>query len=271
MLLLDAVLFHIYINNQKFQNIDEVYSQLKLTGRQTWNKKTDLQHALKYISWGLNISLNIITIRRMKCPTTHLFRDQLIYLFNNPMVKLLRTCNYNSVNLLIYKKKIFSIHQKNIFPKLIDMPEQSEIRFRNVPVTSENILQIINNSLLVKFNLQINVYTSYTYLKNTSKTLGSNMIGQYNPDLGDSELKLNIFVSPTLEGDGIFIHQLDITNTYTKNSFFTNTHIQEGNKTLFPHAMETEKIHNNQHCVCAHKETQQFFAPKKYNHLGKEF
>jgi len=82
----------------------------------------------------------------------------------------------------------------------------------------------------------------------------SNFIGQYSPDLAEKENILNIFVTPNLEGDQIFMHQLNINHSIHSKStnVYTNRHLTEGQKFTFPSIKESDKTNNNLHCVCDH-------------------
>jgi hypothetical protein len=268
---LDGIVHLLYTSNQhKFQNCDDVMRLLNITPRITPNSKADPYSTIKFISWQINVSINIVGIRGIKCPT-HSHRNMFVYTFQNTCLKLLRKCDYPPINILIYKQKIYIINI-NLLPKLINIQDQKNINFRNKLITHDIVSQIIDNRLQVAFDFKINIYTSYAYLQKNSKSLVSNMIGQYLPDELENDYVLHIFISPSLDGDSFFMHQLDITTSvvFQEKSIFANTHLSEGNKISFPRKTDPDKSLNNLHCVCDHPKTEKFFPPPphKFKNLG---
>ena len=217
----------------------------------------------------MNVSVNFMSIRQVKLPC-HNYRNILVYNFHNPYIKLLRRGDYSPVNILFHNHHVYIVNDTTIFPKLIDVSEQTELTFKGKLVTRETVLQIVNDKLLVTFPFSINIYTSYTYMKSSSKCISNCMIGQYL--ISTDEPMLHIFITPTLMGDSFFMHKLDITNNinFQRESIFANPHLQEGNKTSFPHETQSDKTSNNTHCVCDHTKMERFFPPryKNYKTLG---
>ena len=178
-------------NPTRFQHYDDIIKIIHKTPRVTWNQSTNIDHALKYISWELNVSINIIAIRHIKC-STHSYRNIFVYKFQNTILKLLRKCEYPSVNILIHDHQLYVVNNLNIVPKLLNTPEQANIIFNNRTITPTILLQIINKTISIVFQFTINIYTSYTYLRENSKHISSNLIGQYVPDPINKENILHI-------------------------------------------------------------------------------
>jgi len=270
--LLDGIIYCLYTSHPtKFQSYDDIIKIIHKTPRVTWNEKTQLSHALKYISWELNMNINIVAIRHIKCPY-HSYRNILYYMFQNTCIKLLRQCDYAPINILFHDKKLYLINDLNIVPKLINTPDKQQITFEHRILTPTMILQILNKTLSVTFPFAINIYTSYTYLRENSKSVASNMIGQYLPDSLDSKNILHVFITPNLYGHQLFIVQLNIKdNSISYPNIYPNRHLTEGHKITFPSINESEKVGTNQECVCEHPQTEKFFPPRKYRSLGKKF
>jgi len=238
----------------------------------TWNDKTDLNHALKYISWELNLPLNLVGIRHMKC-SAHKYRNIMYYKFQNSCIKLLRQCEYAPVNILIHNTKLYVIKNLTILPKLINTPEKKQINFKNRILTPTHMLQIINKNLAITFPFSINIYTSYIYLRENSKNITSNMIGQYLPDVLDKENIVHIFITPNLRGNQLFMHQLNLSNNkiFHFSNIHSYRHLTEGQKITFPFIHESDKPGTNKECICEHKKVEKYFPPRKYKNLGKNF
>jgi hypothetical protein len=178
--------------------------------------------------------------------------------------------NVNSVNVIIYKTKYYLLHTQNIFPTLINLPTSTEITFKNILITTEKVKDILNphNNRNI-FPFSIKIYTSYSYLQNTSSHISNNMIGQYISSDNSSDDTLYIFVTPTLERNFFYIHKLDEMKNVPFNPIGL-FHIPKGvegnrvnhNQTKLPSTL------NQNFCVCQHEETNCFVPPKRYNHLG---
>jgi len=145
--------------------------------------------------------------------------------------------------------------------------------FKKRTITPTIVLQIINKTLTIKLPFNINIYTSYVYLREKSKLIASNMIGQYLAETVDKENILHIFITPNLSGEQLFMHQLDITNcsTFYPHSIFSNRHLTEGQKTHFQTMNDSDQMGSNLQCICEHPKTQEFFPPRKYKNLGNNF
>ena len=62
----DAILHHCWLNrvSTKLQSFQELIELMKITPRTTWNKKTNIVHILKYLTWTLNVNVNLLLLTR---------------------------------------------------------------------------------------------------------------------------------------------------------------------------------------------------------------
>lgn len=202
-----------------------------------------------------------------------MYRNIFVYYFQNSLGKLLRASKFQPVNLFLHKNNLYQINT-NIIPKLINLPENNQIIFQTKLITTQTVFNIIKNQFHDDFPFAINIYTSYTYIKHTSKSIENNMIGQYLPpsESVKNNVKLHLFITPNLNGDHLYMHKIEIENNKVlqKHSIFAHSHLKEGNKISLSHSTETEHITNNLHCICDHKDSERFFPPRKYNNLGNK-
>lgn len=266
----DSLLHQFWIKklNSSWTSIQDIINSIGLTPRTTWNTKINTLHAIKYLSWTLNININIIGIREQR--TYHNCKYLLYYKFQNSLLKIMRQpTNIDSINVIIYKKKYYLSQTQNIFPILIDLPTSTEITFRNKLITIEQVKDIMSpHTNRNNFPFSIKIYTSYSYLRQKSSHISNNMIGQYISS-DNSDDTLYIFVTPTLERNFFYIHKLDKIKNVPFNpiGLFHIPKKVEGDRinhiqTKLPSAL------NQNYCVCQHEETNCFVPPKRYSHLG---
>ena len=230
-------------------------------------------YVLKYLSWTLNVNINLFTICEKK-NTLHKNKYILQYIFQNTLLKILRQpLNFNSLNIIHFENNYYILNTPNIFPTLIDLPTSTSITFNNVNITLYHILDILNKNCSRTFPFNIKIFSSYCFLRHNSKQLGTNMIGQYtNPNNPTSSQEiLYIFVTPHLERHSFYIHQLINVNTpnfHPSNPFTLPLH-HEG---LFTKLKKNNlpKLTNQKVCICQHENTQEMHLPKRFNNLGKE-
>lgn len=119
------------------------------------------------------------------------------------------------------------------------------------------------------FPFTINVYTSFSSIKKTSKEIHRNMIGQLQND--HSTDTLCVFLTPDIEQNNLIrinaFKPIEHFVKFNKNNLFANTHIMEGNKTQL-HNTPKETLLNQESCICDHEETRQFSPPKRYQNLS---
>ncbi len=273
-LFLDALLHHIWEhrNVDKFKDFQEFYETIQLTPR-AWNLKSNFIHMLKYITWTLNININLIGFRRTKNmqSCSHNNTYFLFYKFQNSIVKLLRHPHpFTPLNIVYYSHKYFLLADSQWHPFLINVHPQDSIAFNSVTILPYHITQIIaNESLQLPFS--INIYTSYSYIHASSiKRIQTNLIGNYvfknNSDV------LHVFVSPNLCGTELKMSHLSHFTTsihYHRSNVLANCHSTEGNP-IISKQVKNQEILNQTFCVCDHTDTQRIFSPNSFKHLGKE-
>ena len=251
--------------NSSWKSIQELIDLIHVTQRTTWNTNLDTIPVIKYLSWTLNININIFSMRETR---THQNKYTFQYIFQNTLLKLLRPIsNFPSIHILYHDKHYFVLNKPDVFPTLINLPAVSCITFNNVKVTLDHIYQILNNSSTLSFPFTIKLFTSYSYIKSTSKQMHNNMIGQY---LNSHQKEcLYIFITPCLARNNMFLHRLQELNnlTFNRTNLFTNSRHREGKQTNYT-SLPLPKITNQKYCICQHEETQEITLPRKYNHIG---
>ena len=188
-------------------------------------------------------------------------------------MKLLRhPVHFSSINIVSFKKKYYLLNEPNVptlFPTLIDLPALSCITFENVTITPDHVLTILQNLQNTSFPFSIKVFTAYSFIKHYSKQLCTNMIGQYISTNQSCQKSLYIFVTPSLERNIFYLHQLpDINhNHFNRVNPFTVSPHSEGKRTNIK-TTSVPKIANQKECICQHVQTQEMSLPKKFNNLG---
>lgn len=255
----------------KYKDFQEFFEQFQLTPR-TWNLQTNLLHILKYLSWTLNVNINVIGLKRTngirKCGHKNTYF--LCYKFQNTLVKMLRHPHpFATVNLMFHKKTLFILSNSDVKPYLINASLQNSINYDNVTILPSHIIQIMKQEH-VDFSFNINIYTAYSYIRNHSfLNITSNLIGKFVCENSEKNI-LHIFITPNLEGDNIAMCKL--TNVEpsmdcnTLNSL-ANSHSPEGNL-IFRKQNKNNDLLNQNYCVCDHPETQRIFLPSKFRNLG---
>lgn len=267
----DSILHHLWTTriNTSWQSFDDLVNLITITPRTTWNCKVDKLHALKYLSWTLNVNINLFKICEKK-ESLHKNKYILQYIFQNTLVKILRKGkDFSSISIVYFEKKYYLLVTPNIFPTLIDLPALSYITFNNVNITSNHVLEILNNSIQSTFPFTIKIFTSYFFIKHNSRQLFTNMIGQYtNPNQSNQET-LFIFITPCLERSMFYLHQLiNVKHApFNRIDSFNLSPFIEGNRTNIK-TTSLPKVANEKVCICQHNETQEMTLPKKYKNLG---
>jgi len=136
-------------------------------------------------------------------------------------------------------------------------------------VLSSHILDIVEDRNTNTFPFTINIYTSYSFLKNANlQHIQNNFIGQYLNN--DSKDILHILVTPDLNSNCIMINQLQLEKKplpFNKHNLFANVHITEGDN-VFKHTSSKETTLNQNFCICDHIETQRYISTRKNPALG---
>jgi hypothetical protein len=273
-LFLDSLLYLLWQQNRNlFKTYQELIECLQVTPRTKQSVNNDIKHILKYITWTLNVNISVVTISQLK-NSYHKYDYEFRYKFQNSLVKLLKTPHkYKQITVILFKKKYYILKDEcKIFPVLINVNPQSIILYKNKQILSSHILDIVEDRNTNTFPFTINIYTSYSFLKNASlKHIQNNFIGQY-VHIGSNEV-LHILVTPDLtSNNSIMINQLQLpTNTlqFNKHNLFANCQITEGDN-IFKHTLSKEITLNQNFCICDHEETQRYISTRKSPILGME-
>ena len=261
-MLLDAAMHYVWNQNSSFYE-ETTYQQyidkIKITPR-IWNSKTKLSKVLQHISWTLNLNINILGLKRSRDHTKCLLHSTcyyLYYIFQNPLIKLLRSNHRtNTVNVLICKQHYYIIPNTSIIPRLTKALSTNCVTFQNINVTHDSILQIIQSKLNIHLPFNVTVYSAFQFA-NSTRAMTHYPIGQYKQNCNKD--MLHLFISPHLVN--LFnIHILtNVTNNLSqKHNIFLN-HIKEG-KYLNLRSSQP-KVLNQEHCICEHSETQRVLMP----------
>ena len=254
-----------------FTDFQEFFEKFQLTPR-SWNSQTNLQHILKYISWTLNVNINLLGFKRtniiQKCGHKNTYF--LYYKFQNTLVKMLRKPHpFVTVNLVYYNKTFFVLFNANVTPYLIKANSQNHITHKNMTILPIHIMQILKQECIT-FPFNINIYTAYSYIRNYSYIkITSNLIGKYVYENSDKKI-LHIFITPNMEGHDITMCSLTdvkLSNDGNTLNSLANSHSPEGNP-IFRKQKKTKDLLNQNYCVCDHPETQRIFLPTKFRNLG---
>jgi len=265
----------------KFPQYTDLIESVKITPRET-NTKFALKEMLLHLTSVLNININIIGFKRSsnysscnkkKCHFPY-------YIFQNTLVKLLRQpSSFPTINIVYFATKyhVLTDQQLSFMPYLLDKQLKhsplNNLIIENENIMKRNLLDIISDSL-VHYSFNVIVYSTYTYVKEKhNKILNNNIIGIH---FNENCLKtLHIFIAPGLNFHTFNFYTLDQHTTplsylNSKNKF-SNKHFKE-EYNIYKEKCDTEKILNQEHCICDHPNTQQIFLPDKcsYN-LGIHF
>jgi hypothetical protein len=269
----DALLHYIWSTNlNAFPRFQDLVETLQISPRITRNKKIDTVHNLKFITWTLNINISLVKIIDPAQKSGHQ-RFCYSYGFQNTLVKLVRVPHrFKPIHIIIYQKKYYRLKEPiAIFPLLLKGANpQNQLTFKNISIEAHQILDIIkNNTLHLSFPFTINIYTSYSSVRKTSKEIETNMIGQFLSNASTDVF--HVFVTPDIDKNNLIqinaLHTVQHSAKFAKHNLFTNIHITEGDKTVF-HKTPKETTLNEKSCICDHEETQSFSPSQRYSHLG---
>jgi hypothetical protein len=261
------------INRNFFPDFQDLVEKLQITSREIRNKKIDIGHILKFITWTLNININLVKIIYRPTQKSGHKPFCFSYSFQNTLVKILRTPNrFKPIHVINYKKKYYILNEPPvIFPLLLKrVNPQEKLTYNTISVRADQILDIVKRKTdHLSFPFTINIYTSYASIEKTSKEIGNNMIGQF---LADNTTEVfHVFLTPDPEKSNLIrINALETVKgsvKFDKHNLFANTLITEGNKTVFS-TKPKEVLLNQKSCICDHNETQQFSSSQRYCNLG---
>jgi hypothetical protein len=273
----DAILHYVWNHQKKPHSTLEKYEDLvnliKLTSR-TWNDKVDVYKWLQYITFTLNIDINMLGIKRSR---NNLLMHQctnetscffLFYKFQNTLSKIryAPSSQFYPLIILEYKKKYFVLQQNsNLYPYLINTYTDRTICYEGYIINSSDIRNILF-SLPVEYPFAIIIYTAFSFVKTIHrKKIYNSIIGKF---INNSGKTLHIFLTPQIESLQFYINLLDVTLDNPHNidikSIYSNPHLTESKScyTLKKQSSDQDILNQN-FCVCDHFETQRYFTPPK--------
>jgi len=259
------------INQRKFQTFNDIIEAVKLTPCKLSNN-LNLRRTLQHMSWILNVNINVIGFRSSKQYYKCFHTAQCYfpyYIFQNTLVKLLRSPHLLPPLIIYYYKKKYFISSQNVSTAcLIDI---QLYQTASHILSNEKIIDILNNT---DINLSFNVilYSTYSWaLHNNKNILNNNIVGCYFSK--DNTNIVQIFISPHTLNNEFCAYLLEPFNTpqylLNNNSKFAIPHLIEQDKTNIIKKNKEEMLNQN-YCICEHPETQRIFFPNKtcYN-IGK--
>jgi hypothetical protein len=270
----------IYPQLQEYQDLIE---KIKLTPRQ-WDSHQTLNELLKYLSFILSISINLIGLKRTQ--TQHKDNFQCghsrpcflpYYKFQNAHIRFCqnyRTENFFQINILQHKSNFFSISSASCNPLLINELPNFNFYHKSEPVTLQDINNILNQKPIEK-SFSIALYSTSSYVRSChSKIISKHLVGHLQNNSDDT---LHLFLTPHLHSSTFDIYKLDLSTTnniaFNIKNIYSNTHKTEGKFSHKSNSRPNKDLLNQEHCVCEHQDTKRFHAPnnKSFKPLGNLF
>ena len=273
----DAILHYVWNHQKKPNSTLEKYEDLvnliKLTSR-TWNSKVNFHKWLRYITFALNIDINMLGIKRSRNNLLmHQCKNEdscfiFFYKFQNMLSKIIYATSSQFYPLIIleYQKKYFVLPQNlNLKPYLINTYANKTICYEGHIIGSSDIQNILSLRP-VEFPFSIIIYTAFSFTKTIyHKKIYNSIIGNFRIN---SEKTIHIFLTPQIESSQFCLSLLNVSSDNPKDidmkSIYSNPHLTESKScyTINEHS-SNQDILNQNFCVCDHPETQRFFTPPK--------
>ena len=278
------LLQHIWVSYLQFrpqlQTYQELIEKVKLTPR-IWNPAVKLNDLLKYLSWILDLSINIIGLKHTINPhndtfqCTHSKKCFLpYYKYQNPYIRFCRDTSkeFFQINILEFKSKYYSISSASCVPILINELSNFNFYYKSEPVTLQDINAILKQKPIEK-PFSIALYSTSSYVKSShTKIISKNIIGHLQ---NNSEDILHLFLTPHLHQPSFDVYVLDSfssnNSTFNQKNVYYNTHITEGKYAFNTQYQVNKELLNQEHCICEHPDTERYHAPnnKTFRPLGE--
>ncbi len=278
------LLQHIWTNYSQFfpqlQDYQDLIEKVKLTPR-IWNSDVKINDILKYLSWVLDLSINLIGLKYTKNPHSDTFKCTHTrpcflpyYKYQNPYIRFCKAFRKKfQINILEFKTQPYIIDSASCNPILINQLPNFNFHYKSEPVTLHDIESILKQKPTETKSFSITLYSTSTYVKSChTKVISENIVGHLPSDSKDT---LHLFLMPHLHGSTFDVHVLEELTSknigFNQKNVYCNTHITEG-KYEFKNPSQTNKeILNQDHCICEHPDTERYHTPnnKAFNPLGK--
>lgn len=264
-------------NNCSFKTYQDFIERIKLTPRK-WNSNSNINQTLKYLTWALGTSINLIKFKHKKnnqknnflCPHTSLCYIP-CYQFHNPFIKLKQKnhSEFYQVNLLEFQSVYYSIPSNSCYPILINKAPN----FNFDTISKSDICNILQGNKIEK-NFMVGLYSTPSYVRTQyTNIISQNLIGILQ---NNSTTILHLFITPHLNGTDFDVYQLEIFNQLDHTSFHLINHLSctrptEGDPIFKSSERPNTKLLNQDNCVCEHPDTARYFAPtnKAFKSLGE--
>ncbi len=272
---LDFILHYIWHNTKhSFTQYDELVEQIKFTSRQENNKVNNNRERqlLINITWIFHLDITIIGFRKSRqllcsCQDHLNLKQYPFYIFQNPILSLTENCD--KLIILSTNDNFYIYYSDNIQPLLINKPSKEHITFKNVLITHNHILDILQKSnLQLPFN--VNIYSTYYYVKFTAvNQISGCLIGQFINE--NNKNTLNIFVTPHLQRKHFHLNtvmNIKLKRIFDPKFICSIKHVPEINK-LYQRKLEkceidNKELLNQEHCICDHPSTTGIFLHPKH-------
>lgn len=271
LLIADSILHTIWLHRlstASLTSFDRLVKKIKFTPRDV-NRNAGMLQCVKYLSWYLNVNINIIGLKktrnsRIECGHTQSYKCVFpFYIFQNTLVKIMGTNRvFPNIYILFHRNRYFYINRiEGINPVLLKSFSNSPIWFQNRLITNENVMQILKNEpCSLPFNVKI--YTSYSFVRgNCLKESNSTTIGDFF--VGEEKGTIFLFLAPAFDTTFNIYRLMDLDRNLQKTTinFLTNIYTPEGTP-VFKCKSKKNEILNQEYCICEHPETQRIYLPQ---------
>lgn len=267
------VLQHIWVNNLQFcpqlQEYQEMIEKIKLTPR-IWNPTVKLNTLLKYLSWILNISINLIGFKRTSNHHSDTFQckhTKLCFLpyykFQNPYIRFCQISNkeFFQINILEFKSEYFSISPISCTPILINQLPNFNFNHQSETITLCDINDILKQKKINK-KISVALYSTSSFVKSCHvRIISKHIVGHLK---NSSENMVHLFLTPHLHAPTFDVYILDFSAnniTFNQKNVYCNTHITEGKFDFNNPSPPNKGLLNQDYCICEHPDTERFYAP----------
>jgi hypothetical protein len=256
--------------NLSFTKYDELLEILQQTPRM-WNNKSHVIQTLKYLTYKLNINLNIVEFKRSQnaCTVHHNQRCFYpTYKFHNPFVKLLMPISKHKPIVITEFKKNFYIMTKIPNHILINKLSINSILIGDYTITNTDVLNILQNTT-VKLPFSIALYTTFSYVKENSINIIKNNCLAYHHV---TDKIVHLFITPDIIFPTVNICLLNtiFEKPLKINHLHSLPHTTEGNLIYNSSRTPNNDTLNQNYCICEHPITKRFMSPtySSFKHLG---
>jgi len=276
------LLQHIWTDYKQFQpqllEYQELIEKIKLTPR-VWKSTVKLNDFLKYSSYILGLSINLLGFKETKNRHNDTFQCEHrkkcylpYYKFQNPYIRFCSTKDVVQINILEFKSNYYSISSASCIPILINQLSNFNFHYKSEPVTPDEINAILKHKPIEKKSFSITLYSTNSYVKsNHTKIINNAIIGQLQ---NESQDMLHLFLTPHLDDPGFDVFVLDFQSnnfTFNQKNVYCITHKTEGKYHFKNPSGPNKEIFNQEYCICEHPDTERYHAPNNntFKPLGK--